>query len=1094
MRLFLLPLIACSLAHAQPLVTNTFDTLDTLDKWSVKPSEGVTASIALDTDAKGLGGGPGHSLRLDYEFTKGAGYAILRLPLGIDLPPNYQLSYSIRGEGLPNNIETKLVDGAINGDKANPETDNVWWVNNRDVAFPSKDVWQHISLKRRQFAFAWGPSGGNTSITKLGALEFAIAAGQGGKGSVWIDDLELKALPPVKPYTGKTVGTASSRMCELHDPSNLFDEDPKTAWECEPKEAAPWYQIDFGESREFGGLSIQWERSYSPAQLKVSLSDDAKAWTAAAMRTGLNEARSFIQLPSAQARYVRLDFIPRPNVTAVGMQTLRIEDTAFGDTPNNLFRSIAASGAYPKGAFPRYWSNEQTYWTVIGVPGDAKEALINEEGQVEVEKQGFMIDPMVARQDGESRRVQTWVEGTHTQELVDGFLPMPMVIRKLDEMELKVTALVDGSAKETALNVCYELHNAGNKHATGELILAIRPFQVLPPWQELNIVGGVGRIATLAQSDDDVIVNGEHRLILHTKPTAVRFATFDAAPCLPLEEPTRATEATETTDPNGLASGVIRYAYSIKPNASRRWWIAVPLHTKDRLSRLNMTGKDSDNTLRAVASNVADNWLKILVRTKFELPDEAKGMLNTWYATPAYIMNNLDGNAFQPGSRTYERSWMRDGCMTSAAMLNAGFPEVAKLFINWYATFQTDYGKIPAVVDRRGADPTDEHDSTGQYIWAVMNYYRFTHDQEFLKLHYPRIRKAMDYIQYLRALRMTPEYADKDSGKTVQEPGKPAVPMHAFFGLVPQSISHEGYSAKPMHSYWDDFFTLRGIKDAVEAARYNGDSQQADVWAKLRDDFAQTLTASIAAAQTAHGVKYIPGCVELGDFDATSTTIALWPAQIENILPAAGLKFTFDRYWTEFVKRRDDPSAAWEAFTPYELRHVGALIRLGARNHALDVMRWHMTMQRPKAWNQWQEVVWRDERAPKFIGDSPHTWCASDFMNSFRSMFVYERESDSSLVLLAGIPESWPGNKNGVAFQDMPTQYGKISCHVRRDGAKFTITVAGDITMPAGGLVIKPPSDRAIRKVTCNGAVPQMSPSGDVVVREVPAKVEIFMY
>ena len=33
-------------------------------------------------------------------------------------------------------------------------------------------------------------------------------------------------------------------------------------------------------------------------------------------------------------------------------------------------------------------------------------------------------------------------------------------------------------------------------------------------------------------------------------------------------------------------------------------------------------------------------------------------------------------------------------------------------------------------------------------------------------------------------------------------------------GLVTESISHEGYSAKPVHSYWDDFWALRGLDDA----------------------------------------------------------------------------------------------------------------------------------------------------------------------------------------------------------------------------------------------------------------------------------------
>ena len=38
------------------------------------------------------------------------------------------------------------------------------------------------------------------------------------------------------------------------------------------------------------------------------------------------------------------------------------------------------------------------------------------------------------------------------------------------------------------------------------------------------------------------------------------------------------------------------------------------------------------------------------------------------------------------------------------------------------------------------------------------------------------------------------------------------------FGFSPASISHEGYSAKPMHSYWDDFWALKGYDAAVDIA------------------------------------------------------------------------------------------------------------------------------------------------------------------------------------------------------------------------------------------------------------------------------------
>ena len=48
----------------------------------------------------------------------------------------------------------------------------------------------------------------------------------------------------------------------------------------------------------------------------------------------------------------------------------------------------------------------------------------------------------------------------------------------------------------------------------------------------------------------------------------------------------------------------------------------------------------------------------------------------------------------------------------------------------------------------------------------------------------------------------------------------------AFYGLLPASISHEGYAAKPMHSYWDDFWGLKGYDGAIAIANIDADRQE----------------------------------------------------------------------------------------------------------------------------------------------------------------------------------------------------------------------------------------------------------------------------
>jgi hypothetical protein len=385
-----------------------------------------------------------------------------------------------------------------------------------------------------------------------------------------------------------------------------------------------------------------------------------------------------------------------------------------------------------------------------------------------------------------------------------------------------------------------------------------------------------------------------------------------------------------------------------------------------------------------------------------------------------------------------------------------------------------------------------ENDSHGQFIMAVMNVFRFSGEEAFLRKHWPHVKKAVAYIESLRAQRMTAEYANSANGGTHQEPNKPAVSLRAFYGLMPESISHEGYSAKPMHSYWDDFFTLRGLKDAAEMARILSEETDARHYQSLADDFAGTLYASINEAMRAHKIDYIPGCAELGDFDATSTTIALWPCGETGRLPRPALDRTFEVYWERFLRRRDDPAFVWTDYTPYELRCVGSMVLLGQVERAHEALEFFMDDRLPRAWNQWPEVVHRDPRTPRFIGDMPHTWCGSDFLNSVRMLFLYEREADGALILLAGVPETWVKSRT-VGFRNMPTYGGRISCtigYTNRDNDQLIAHIDGNCPLPKGGIRLTRPIAPSTR-ATVNGKQGEIDSEGRVVIKELPATVTL---
>jgi hypothetical protein len=288
-----------------------------------------------------------------------------------------------------------------------------------------------------------------------------------------------------------------------------------------------------------------------------------------------------------------------------------------------------------------------------------------------------------------------------------------------------------------------------------------------------------------------------------------------------------------------------------------------------------------------------------------------------------------------------------------------------------------------------------------------------------------------------------------------------------------------------MHSYWDDLFALRGFKDAAWLAGQMGLEADRGRLAASRDEFQRDLLASIAAAMRVHGIDYLPGCADLGDFDATSTTIALNPVQADDVLPRTALERTFERYWESFRERRDG-GKAWEAFTPYEMRTIGAFVRLGWRERAQELLDFFLRYRRPPGWNQWAEVVWHDETTPHFIGDLPHTWVGSDYVRSMLDLFAYERERDEALVVGAGLPRTWLEGP-GVTVRGLRTRWGPVGYSMRARDAGIEARIEAGLRVPAGGIVLAVPGGFAHASV--NGAPARLAPDGTVLVRALPATI-----
>ncbi|RKT44742.1 discoidin domain-containing protein [Thiocapsa rosea] len=1026
------------------------------------------AQLRLQSDT----GPDGSALRLDFDFHGGGGFVVARRPTTLRLPPAYCLRLAVRGAMPPSQFELKLVDSGGT---------NVWRYL-QETLEPDGN-WRVLEIPSRLIDFAWGPAGGGVA-REIGAIEIAIVAGSGsgsgsgGRGHLCIAELRMEDRTPPWPP-----GLAASAALPGHPPTAVLDTGSATDWRAGSGCGEATLTLDFGRECEYGGLILHWNEPVLPPEsdpageraFRLYASNDGEAWRLLYTAARAGGVCNLVGLPNASSRYLRLALDPGPDGVYPALGSIALQPDAFSRSPNEFFHHVAERG--PRGRYPRWLYREQTYWTAVDIPDGGIPALLNEDGLIEVgpaagKGAGWTLEPFLFVDEG----LLGWAELALMPALEQGELPIPSVTGAGAGLVLVTTAFAAGVLGQRVLYARYRLENRRDTPVAATLFVAVRPFQVSPPWQGYADIGGVSPIDRLAYCDRWVRVNDDEILVPLSAPSGFGAATFDQGAITDRLALGRLPPDQAADDPLGFASGALRFDRVLPPGEVEEVVIAIPF-ARDRAGpvvdalRLGH-GLDAN----AGFDEAMHDWSQRLGAVTFALPPSARILAATAKTALAHILINRDGPAFQPGPRRYTRSWIRDGAVMSAALLRMGCRSESADFVRWYAGFQTEAGEVPCCVDHKGPDWLPEHDSLGEFIFAVAEPVRFTGDRQLAADLWPAVRRAVAYLEQLRARRLT------DAERTPER--------RACFGLLPESVSHEGYLAQPVHAYWDDLWAVRGLKDAAWLAEILGEDAEHARLTALCEDFRRTLYASIALTMSERGIDFIPGSVEWADPDPTAIAVALTLIDEGHRLPEAALQRTFEELLKRF-RAMHDRSVDWTNYSPYEVRVVGALIRLGRRRDAHEVLRVLLADLRPPAWHQWPEIIWHDPRAPGHQGDLPHAWISAEYVLVFRDLFVYEREVDGSLVVCAGIPLDWL-DEGPVSVIGLPTWYGLLDLHLGRGaGDAIELSLAGLDRIPPGGIRFAPPLDLASRSITVNGAPTDEVTAAELLIRAVPARVVV---
>jgi hypothetical protein len=1007
--------------------------------WSAVASGEAQLAIARDA------GPGGAALRLDYDFCGGGGFVVARRSLPLAMPSAWALALRVRGAAPANKLEIKLAD---------PTNRNVWWWHRDAFAFPAD--WQPLRIRSSEVSFAWGPAGGGV-LRELGALEIAIAAGPGGRGTVWIADLRFEDLslagPPRATASSSAPGCVPERALAASG----------AGWRSAPGAGgAQWLALDFGREHEYGGLVVDWGDAGAPRNLDVQASDDGASWSTIWSARQAEGRRSYVYLPGGgRSRHLRLHLL-EPGAGAFAIRHLDVRPFEFSRSLAEFFHAVAAEE--PRGWHPRWLHREQSYWTPAGVTGGTTPAILNEEGALEPDRGSFTLEPFLFAEGA----LGTWADAEIELSLARGCLPIPSATWRWRGWSLETTAFAAAEAAGPAARVRYRLANEGTTTRRARLFVALRPFQVSPPWQSYQGIGGTAPIRSLAWRDGAVEVDGVARVWPLTTPSGFGAAAFEQGGALPALARGELPARSEVADDFAHASGALAWDLELAPGAAGEIEIAVPF-----LERPPLGTVAPDPEPASTLEEATEAWGETLGRVGLTIAGAAE-CVDTLRTAAGHVLAVRDGPALQPGPRRYTRSWIRDGATMSAALLRMGCAGAVRDFLAWYAPHQADDGNVPCVVDRSGPDWLPEHDSHGQLVFTLAEHVRFTGDLDFARRLWPAARRAVAYLEALRAQRLTPEYRTPE--------------LRARFGILPESASHEGYLAQPVHSYWDDFWALRGIGDAVDLARALGEEDDALRFAALRDALHESLYASIEATIADRGLAYVPGSVEWADFDPTATATAITTTDAAERLPAGVLAATFDEYLAG-LRRRRRGEMDWNNYSAYEIRILGALARLGRRADAHELLDFFLADRRPRAWNQWPEISWRDPRSPGHLGDVPHAWIGAEYVLALLGMLAYERPADGALVIAAGVSDAWL-DAGEVSVAGLPTWWGPLSYTLRRSGpGALHLELAPGLRPPPGGIVVRPPLARPLARVTVDGAAVADFASDGVTLRQAPARV-----
>jgi len=383
----------------------------------------------------------------------------------------------------------------------------------------------------------------------------------------------------------------------------------------------------------------------------------------------------------------------------------------------------------------------------------------------------------------------------------------------------------------------------------------------------------------------------------------------------------------------------------------------------------------------------------------------------------------VDGNAqFQPGSTVYRGLWIHDGAHFIETVAMLGDTMSARLASENLFLYQDQSGKVQVMY------PVGMQRETPVFIWTLGRYARIANNPQWAQAHWDKLVNAMTYLVTLRQ-------------GTMKERNSP------YYGLLPPGFVDGGISDLTA-DYSAVYWSLFGIREAVEVARWLGKSKEEQQWELFYHDFLQSFKEA-ARRDKRHdrfGNLYIP--VRVGDTTTTDVPQRAQWAMCEALFMsdvfekgdslATGTLAVIDSSCLQGLPT----SFGWLTggigvwFAPlYAIAHVAQ----GNPERGIDILYAFANHATPHG--AWAEEQMPKGMPPRTVGDFPTTCATGAMLRSI--LYLLVNEKGNAIELFGGVPADWITAGATIRAKDLLTTMGPISVDatVSKDGDRATMWV-----------------------------------------------------